>query len=213
VTDFTRPYPIQFKGNWLASRVLKWLGWQVKFEGFPTLQGIAVVYPHTSNWDFPVMLMMKWAYGIPVMFWGKDSLFKWPLIGSWMRWLGGIPVKRTVAGGVVGQAVKIFEEHKQTGRYLWLGLSPEGTRKRIPGWRSGFYLTASKAKVPLCIVTLDYAKRQISAVDFMDLSGDQKQDMAQIEAICQGVKGLHPELASPIQLIDPKISRQDLVVK
>ncbi|MBP7308858.1 MAG: 1-acyl-sn-glycerol-3-phosphate acyltransferase, partial [Polaromonas sp.] len=86
----------------MASRILNWMGWQVKFDGFPTMQGIAVVYPHTSNWDFPVMLMMKWAYGIPVMFWGKDSLFKWPLIGSWMRWLGGIPVKRTVAGGVVG---------------------------------------------------------------------------------------------------------------
>lgn len=189
------------------------MGWCVKFDGFPTLQGIAVVYPHTSNWDFPVMLLMKWAHGIPVKFWGKDTLFKWPLIGHWMRWLGGIPVKRTAAGGVVGQAVQIFETYQRENGYLWLGLAPEGTRKRIPGWRSGFYQTALKTQVPLCLVKLDYSKREISATDFMVLTGDQVQDMVHIAAIYNGVQGLHPEHASPIQLIDPKLSRQDLVVK
>ena len=159
------------------------------------------------------MLLMKWAHGVPVKFWGKDALFKWPLIGHWMRYLGGIPVKRTVPGGVVGQAVHIFEAYKRDNRYLWLGLAPEGTRKKIPGWRSGFYQTALRAKVPLCLVKLDYGQREISAVDFIELTGNQSEDMNRIAKVYDGVKGLYPDLVSPIQIIDPHISRRDTVVK
>jgi 1-acyl-sn-glycerol-3-phosphate acyltransferase len=212
LSDFNKPYPFQFRGNWLASRILKLMGWRVLFEGFPTLQGVAVVYPHTSNWDFPVMLLMKWSVGVQVMFWGKDKLFEIPVLGAWMRWVGGVPVNRTAPGGVVGQAVQIFEEHKNANKYLWLGLAPEGTRKRIPGWRSGFYRTAYKSHVPLCIVKLDYKKREISATNFMMLTGDEKQDMARIATIYHDVQGLYPELAAPVQILDAKISRQDTVV-
>jgi 1-acyl-sn-glycerol-3-phosphate acyltransferase len=212
LNDFAKPHAYQFQGSWLASRILNLMGWRVQFEGFPTLQGVAVVYPHTSNWDFPLMVLVKWAIGVQVMFWGKDKLFKVPLLGSWMRWLGGVPVKRTAPGGVVGQAVEIFEQHKQAKKYFWLGLAPEGTRKLIPGWRSGFYRTAYRAKVPLCIVKLDYKKREVSATDFVVLTGNEQQDMARIAAIYHGVQGLHPDMAAPIQLLDPKISRQDTVV-
>jgi 1-acyl-sn-glycerol-3-phosphate acyltransferase len=213
LNHFAKPHAFQYQGSWLASRILKLMGWRVQFEGFPTLQGVAVVYPHTSNWDFPLMVMVKWAIGVQVMFWGKDKLFDVPVLGSWMRWIGGVPVNRTAPGGVVGQAVKIFEQHKQAHKYLWLGLSPEGTRKRIPGWRSGFYQTAYQSKVPLCIVKLDYKKREVCATDFVVLTGDEKRDMTRIATIYQGVQGLYPELATPVQMLDPKISRQDTVVK
>jgi 1-acyl-sn-glycerol-3-phosphate acyltransferase len=213
VNDFTKPYAFQYQGSWLARRILALMGWRVQFEGFPTLQGVAVVYPHTSNWDFPVMVLVKWAIGVQVMFWGKDKLFDVPVLGAWMRWIGGVPVNRTAPGGVVGQAVQIFEAHKAANKYLWLGLAPEGTRKQIPGWRSGFYRTAYQSKVPLCIVKLDYKKREVSATDFVMLTGDETQDMARIATIYQGVQGLYPELAAPVQMLDPKIARQDTVVK
>ena len=212
MNDFTKPYTFQYQGSWLASRILALMGWRVQFEGFPTLQGVAVVYPHTSNWDFPLMVVVKWALGVQVMFWGKDKLFDVPLLGRWMRWIGGIPVNRTAPGGVVGQVVSIFEQHKKTNKYLWLGLAPEGTRKLIPGWRSGFYQTAYRASVPLCLVKLDYKKREVSATDFVMLTGDEKQDMVRIAAIYQGVKGLYPEQAAPVQMLDAKVSRQDTVV-
>lgn len=158
------------------------------------------------------MVMVKWAIGVQVMFWAKDKLFTVPLLGSWMRWIGGVPVNRTAPGGVVGQAVQIFEAHKLENKYLWLGLAPEGTRKLIPGWRSGFYQTAYQSKVPLCIVKLDYKKREVSATDFVMLTGDEKQDMARIAAIYQGVLGLYPAQAAPVQMLDAKVSRQDTVV-
>jgi 1-acyl-sn-glycerol-3-phosphate acyltransferase len=212
LNDFTHPHPFQFQGNWLASRVLKLMGWHVQFEGFPTLQGVAVVYPHTSNWDFPLMVLVKWSIGVQVMFWGKDKLFDIPLLGTWMRWIGGVPVNRTAPGGVVGQAVQIFEQHKRANQYLWLGLAPEGTRKLIPGWRSGFYRTAYQSNVPLCLVKLNYQKRVVSATDFVKLTGDEKQDMLRIAAIYADVQGLYPGQAAPVQLLDATVSRQDTVV-
>lgn len=203
---------MQFQGSALARGVLKLMGWKVHFEGLPALQGVAVVYPHTSNWDAPVMFLVKFAIGIQVSFWGKDKIFKWPLVGRWLRWIGGVPVNRTATGGVVGEAVRIIESHKAAQTFFWLGLAPEGTRKLIPGWRSGFYQTAFRSDVPLLIVKLDYSTQTVSIVDFIKLSGHVQEDMVTIASFYVGVTGLHPELASPIQILDPKLPRQDMVV-
>lgn len=213
LNEFIKPYPVQFKGSAWAQSLLKLLGWKAYFHGLPALQGVAVVYPHTSNWDAPLMFLVKFALGIQVSFWGKDKIFKWPLIGRWLRWIGGVPVNRTAAGGVVGEAVRLIESHKAAKTYFWLGLAPEGTRKLIPGWRSGFYQTALSADVPLLVVKLDYGTKTVSIVDFMNLTGNIGTDMTRISSMYTGVKGFHPELASPVQILDPNLSRQDMVVK
>lgn len=191
-------YPVTFKGSRLASWILKMLGWRVDFEGFPTRQGVAIVYPHTSNWDFPIGMLAKWALGIPAHFWGKDSLFKFPVVGAWMRWVGGIPIDRSSSRGVVGQMVHVFEQHKQSDQLLWLGLAPEGTRSLTPGWRSGFYQLALGAQVPLALVKLDWGQRCFSVVDFYDLTGDVERDYAHMAHVFQGVKGFHEHQMGPI---------------
>jgi 1-acyl-sn-glycerol-3-phosphate acyltransferase len=213
VSDFAKPYAYQFRGSRMARNLLRLLGWQVHFEGFPTLQGIAVVYPHTTNWDAPVMFLAKWACGVQVMFWGKDTLFRIPLLGAWLRWIGGVPVKRTSKAGVVGQMVALFAQHKADNAYFWLGLAPEGSRKYNPGWRSGFYQTAVKAQVPLCLIKLDYARREISVRDFITLTGDSAVDMKRIASIYKGVQGLVPANAAPVQLLDLAIPREETIVR
>ncbi len=212
IIGFAKPYAYQFKGSPLARGLLRCMGWQVYFEGFPTLQGIAVVYPHTSNWDAPVMFLAKWACGVPMMFWGKDSLFRIPLLGRWLRWIGGVPVQRTIAGGVVGQAAALFEQHKANRSYFWLALAPEGSRKYNPGWRSGFYQTAFKAQVPVCLVKLDYGLRAVSVRDFMMLNGDCAQDMSRIAQVYRKVRGLVSCNAAPIQLLDAAVPREQTIV-
>lgn len=187
------------------------MGWRVEFDGFPTKQGIAVVYPHTSNWDAPMMFLVKWAVGVQVMFWGKDTLFKIPLLGSWLRWIGGVPVERTAKHGVVGAMIEQMRDKKAHGEYFWLGLSPEGTRKYIPGWRSGFYRVAVASNVPLLVVTLDYSRRECKVNQFLKLTGDEMLDMARVAAICAPAKGLRPENMAPVVLLDASIDRQKTV--
>jgi 1-acyl-sn-glycerol-3-phosphate acyltransferase len=210
---FSKPYPVQFAGNGLARWLLRRLGWTVRFEGLPALQGVLAVYPHTSNWDFVVLVIVKWAVGIPVRFWGKDTLFRIPLFGRWLAWLGGVPVERTSARGVVAQAVDQFEQARIAGEYFWLALAPEGTRKKIAGWRSGFYQTAVQAKVPLGLVRLDFCRHEVDVLDFIQLTGDEGQDFARIAKSFEGVVGRVPGNAAPIRLIDPSVPRSETIVK
>lgn len=192
--------PVQLDGSALARAVLHWLGWQVHFDGLPARQGVVIVYPHTSNWDFPILLLAKWAVGLQVTFWGKDTLFRWPLLGRWLRWLGGVPVDRHAAHGIVGQMARALADARAHDRFLWLALSPEGTRKLKPAWRSGFYHVALQSGVPLALVSLDYRARAIGVQHFMQLSGDIPTDMAHIADVYSQVTGRHAAQAAPIRI-------------
>jgi 1-acyl-sn-glycerol-3-phosphate acyltransferase len=207
------PHPVQFQGSRFARWLLRLAGWRVHFEGLPARQGVLVVYPHTSNWDFIVLILAKWSVGIPVRFWAKDKLFSVPLFGPWMRWLGGVPVERTSSRGVVGQTVEEFAQARGQSQYFWLALAPEGTRKRLPGWRSGFYQTAVRAGAPLGIARLDYGRREVRALDFIQLSGDEAQDFSAIARAYEGVSGRIPQNAAPIRLLDPSIPRDQTIVR
>ena len=159
-----------------------------------------MVYPHTSNWDFVVGILAKWGIGIAVTFWGKDSLFKVPIFGRWLRWLGGVPVDRASANGIVGQMSRELIAAREQGRFLWLALSPEGTRRRANEWRSGFYHVAREAGVPLGLVFLDYGRREVGVQHFMMLTGNVMVDMAELREQFAHRAGRHPERATPIQL-------------
>jgi 1-acyl-sn-glycerol-3-phosphate acyltransferase len=201
--DFQPPYPVQFRGSALSRWLLTRLGWRVHFQGFPALQGVAIVYPHTSNWDFLYMILAKWALGVPARFWAKDSLFRVPLLGPWLRFLGGVPVDRRSARGVVGSMVDNFLRCKAQGQYFWLGLSPEGTRKYTPGWRSGFYQVAHQAEVPLALIRLDYGQKEVRVDSFIRLTGDVPADYARLVRHFEGVLGCRAEHAAPIQALPP----------
>jgi 1-acyl-sn-glycerol-3-phosphate acyltransferase len=177
-------------------RVLQLFGWKMLYRPLPGPRGIAVIYPHTSNWDFPIGLFGKWALGLPFRWLGKDSLFRIPLVGRWFRWLNGQPVDRSAPQGMIqAQADRMLAED-----WYWLGITPEGTRGYRPHWKSGFYHLALAAKVPLVLVYLDYPNKVLSLVDHLELSGDQERDMAAIRAVFAGHEGRHPENAAPIVL-------------
>ena len=192
------------RGSALARGILARLGWQLEFEGLPALQGVIVVYPHTSNWDFPLGLLAKWGMGLEVKFWGKHTLFRIPLFGAFMRWVGGLPVDKTAANGAVEQMVDAFEQKRQAGEYFWLALAPEGTRSWRPAWRSGFYRLTLKAQVPLMVASLDYGRKRIRLMDVMNLTGRVPEDMARIAQLLEGSQGLRADQASPIKLQESK---------
>jgi 1-acyl-sn-glycerol-3-phosphate acyltransferase len=207
--DFQPPHAVQFQGSKVANMLLRGLGWRVDFAGLPALQGVIVLYPHTSNWDLPIAVLLKWSIGIPVQFWSKDTLFRIPLFGTWLRWLGGVPISRKAPQGVVAQMVALLQQKKNAGQYFWLTLSPEGTRQRTAGWRSGFYRVALAADVPLGLAALDYSRKRLVLRDFMRLTGDEAADMARIAHALGDCQGLRPGAAAPIRLLDAGTARTD----
>jgi 1-acyl-sn-glycerol-3-phosphate acyltransferase len=196
----TAALPVRLKGSALAQTALRLAGWRLVFNGLPAQQGVLIVYPHTSNWDFVFGILAKWGMGMTVTFWGKESLFKVPLLGRWLRWLGGVPVDRASANGIVGQMARDLGAAREQGRFLWLVLAPEGTRARANAWRSGFYHVARDAGVPLGLAFIDYGRREVGVEHFMMLSGDVIADMAEIRQQLSTRTGRHPERAAPIQL-------------
>jgi 1-acyl-sn-glycerol-3-phosphate acyltransferase len=191
--------PVQLRGSRIAAMLLRLAGWRVRFSGLPAKQGVAIVYPHTSNWDFVVGLLAKWSIGIPVTFWGKDSLFRLPLFGRWLRWVGGHPVDRTSASGIVGQMARELSEAKRKDEFMWLALSPEGTRKFQDSWRSGFYHVALGAGVPLALAYFDFAERVVSVDKFIMLSGDVDEDIRRVAGHLAHRVGKRPAHAAPVK--------------
>ncbi|MES3020950.1 MAG: 1-acyl-sn-glycerol-3-phosphate acyltransferase [Pseudomonadota bacterium] len=186
-------------GQRSALRVLRLFGWRVRFKPLPGPRGVAVVYPHTSNWDFFLGLFGKWAIGVPFRWLGKEALFEGAfgkIFGSMLRSWGGVPVERGASTG----ATRRLADTMLAADWFWLALAPEGTRSYRETWRSGFYHLAVMAKVPLRIVYFDYPNKEIGLIDTLTLSGDPAQDMAAIAAAYHGHLGLHPELAAPIAL-------------
>ncbi|PWF43384.1 1-acyl-sn-glycerol-3-phosphate acyltransferase [Massilia glaciei] len=190
-------------GQRSALRVLRLFGWRVRFKPLPGPRGVAVVYPHTSNWDFFLGLFGKWAIGVPFRWLGKEALFKgWfgKLFGPMLRSWGGVPVERASSTG----ATRRLANTMLAADWFWLALAPEGTRSYRDTWRSGFYHLTVMAKVPLRIVYFDYPNKEIGVIDTLTLSGEPARDMAAIAAAYHGHLGLHPELAAPIALAPPR---------
>ena len=203
MTELQRlPPRAEFKprGSALARFILRCFGWRLVFDGLPTRQGVILVYPHTSNWDFVLGVLAKWGLGIEIRYWGKDSLFKVPLLGAWARWIGGIPVDRSNKSGVVGQTVQEMHACRDRGEPFWLAASPEGTRSKTTGWRSGAYQVAVQAGVPIGLASFDVPTRLVTLTDFVLPTGDAAVDFETFRAVLGDKRGFRPHLASPIQL-------------
>lgn len=167
-------------GRW----TLRALGWRVEgpFPDAPKL--VIIAAPHTSNWDFVVGIAAKLALGIRVLWFGKDSLFRGPL-GAIMTSLGGMPVDRSSAHDIVSQLVAEFARRDQ----MILALAPEGTRKRVERWRTGFYHIAQGARVPILPVALNWGERAVQVGQPFVTTGDIDQDLVELQGRFAGVSG------------------------
>ena len=142
--------------RFVGGSVLKVMGWRVAGT-FPLIsKAVVIAAPHTSNWDFIIGIAAKFQLQLQIHWLGKATLFRPPF--AWLfRWLGGSPVRRSSPEGIVEQTVCLFNEHDA---YL-LGLSPEGTRKKVDRWKTGFYHIARGAGVPIVPVAFDYGRKAI----------------------------------------------------
>jgi 1-acyl-sn-glycerol-3-phosphate acyltransferase len=160
-------------------------GWRIE-GAFPIESKlVAIVAPHTSNWDFPLGVAVVFALELRASWLGKHTLFNTPL-KRFFRWLGGIPVNRSASHGVVGDCVQAFA----AAPALLLALAPEGTRKGVSRWKSGFHAIAVGAGVPILPVAFDYRERIIHLLPLYRPSGNLDQDLPQIQALFSMAHGL-----------------------
>jgi 1-acyl-sn-glycerol-3-phosphate acyltransferase len=174
----------------LCTFTLNLAGWKASGK-FPyhLKKYVIIVGPHTSNWDFIIGVLFRKSLRLEkARYLGKKELFD-PPFGFLFRWLGGYPVDRSQNKNMVDEVVKVFNEHEEFG----IALSPEGTRTRVEKLRSGFYNIARGAKVPIVMVGLDYANKQVTFSEPFSPTGNQEADFEQILKFFRPIQGKYPE--------------------
>ena len=136
--------------------VLALLGWHIEGEVPNVPRCVVIIAPHTSNWDFVIGLATLLALDLRVTWLGKHQIFRGPF-GPLCRRLGGVAVDRSAAGGVVGRAAAVLAPPHST----FLAIAPEGTRRKVEHWKSGFWRIARAAGVPIVPVAFDYRTRAV----------------------------------------------------
>ena len=173
--------------QWLGRSVLRLGGWRMAGE-FPDLPKLVLIAaPHSSNWDGYWGIAAKLALGVRLSILGKHSLFRIPLLGPLLRWQGVIPVDRSSAHGTVQQAVELIRGSER----IWYALAPEGTRKPVPKWKSGFLKIATEAGVPILMAYFHYPEKTIGIAGLYFPTGDAEADMAAIRARYRPWQGKH----------------------
>ena len=146
---------------------------------------VFIAAPHTSNWDLPYTLMVAFSLKLSIYWMGKEQIFKPPLRGL-MRWLGGIPVKRSQSSNLVDASIAAI---RQADGPLQLVVPPEGTRSKTRYWKTGFYYIALGAGVPIVMSYMDYQKKISGLGPVFEPTGDIEADMASIKAFYAPFKG------------------------
>lgn len=176
--------------QWLGRLLLRMSGWRLVGEVPRTPKLVIAVGPHTSNWDLVFALYVLMASGIRLSWFMKREAFIWPVSRLFIAF-GGIPLNRSAASGTVSQIAEAFAERER----LWVALTPEGTRRKVTQWKTGFLRMAEAADVPVLLVGWDYPNRTICIDRLWQVTGDHERDAAAIQAyINHHYTGRYPEL-------------------
>lgn len=172
--------------RWIGRTVLAVMGWRVE-GALPDLPKFVVaVAPHTSNWDFVVGAAAMFALDLRLAFISKHTLFRWPFRGA-LRWMGAIPVDRSSHHGIVGESVAAFERMERR----ILVIAPEGTRRKVERFKTGFLHIARGARVPVALATLDYGARCVRLGPAFEVGEDIEEERRRTEAFFAPIRGKH----------------------
>lgn len=167
----------------------KIFGWRLNGTISPEIKKcVMIVVPHTSWVDFFIGVLARGSVGLEMHYVAKKELFVFPF-GAWFRWMGGAPLDRGKSENKVEAIAKIFE----TRDVFRLAIAPEGTRKKVQSWKTGFYYIALKANVPIVAVAFDYGRKEVKFAAPFYPTGNIKADFIALEENYKGVTGYKPE--------------------
>lgn len=161
-------------------------GWRMVGNWPEVDKVVVIVAPHSSAWDAIWGIAAKVGMGLGIVFIGKKEAF-WGPVGWLLRKFGGVPVDRSAPGGIVDQ---VATQMKQAER-MWFVLAPEGTRRKVDNWKTGFWKIARRAQVPVFCVGFNYPDRTIRLAELVNLTDDMDADLKRIRALFAPYQGKH----------------------
>ena len=169
-------------------------GWQLLIDKKTLTQHkkfILIGAPHTSNWDAIYFTAAATISKLKPKFLIKKNWIKFPF-NIIFKPLGaiGIDNKSKKSSGMINYMVNLFNENQE----LIIAIAPEGTRSKNPYWKTGFYTTALKAKVPIVLGYLDYKHKIAGMTDVFFPTGNIDQDLMKISEFYKRFSGKNHEL-------------------
>jgi 1-acyl-sn-glycerol-3-phosphate acyltransferase len=179
--------------RWLAKFIyFKLLGWKVvgnvNMSRDTVKKAIIIAVPHTSWHDFYIGVLLRKVLNIKTNFIAKKELFVGP-IGWYLKAIGGAPIDRQTKENKVEAIAKLFAQKEE----FRMTLAPEGTRKKVDKWKTGFYYIAKEAKVPIIMFTLDFGKKENRISEPFYPTDDMEADFDFMHNFYKGVVGKKPE--------------------
>lgn len=174
--------------HFIPKLIFKLGGWKVIGEAPKIKKYVLVAAPHTSNWDFVYGLCAWNLYNMKPRYLIKKEFFYFPL-NILFNATGGLPVDRSKNNKLTDTIVEMFHEKDE----LIALVPPEGTRKKVDRWKTGFYYLAIKAQVPLVLGKLDYKTKTATLSEPFTPTGDIEADYAKIKEFYRGAHGKNPE--------------------
>lgn len=176
--------------KWLYKLIFfKLMGWKIAGTIEPSIKKcVMIVVPHTSWHDFYLGLFTRGILGLEMNFVGKKELFRFPF-GYYFKWMGGEPLDRSGGLNKVDAIAQVFQK-KEIFR---LAIAPEGTRKKVTEWKTGFYYIALQANVPIIPVAFDYSKKEVKLGTPFYQTGNSEEDIQFLQKFYVGVIGKIPE--------------------
>ncbi len=165
-------------------------GWKL-CENAPEGAGVAIAAPHTSNWDFFYALGAAIQQDVKIYFSIKDSICRVPVLGTWLMYLGAIPIDRSEKGVGQVQQIKDFIDSQKLQRVFFL-FTPEGTRGAVPKWKTGFYHVAQGCGLPIFLAKVDYLSKESGVFHTFKLTENKEDDIKAMQASYKTIRGKFP---------------------
>ena len=177
--------------RWISIFILHSARWEVKGRKPDVSKYVMTAAPHTSNWDFVLVLLMAFALRIRIYIMAKKELVDLPF-GFLFKYIGVIPVDRNRSTNTVEQAVELMEKNSE----LAILISPDGTRKKTDRWKTGFYHIARLADIPILFGYLDWGRKQGGVGDLFKPTEDMEADMKAIQMFYAKMTGKYPRVTA-----------------
>lgn len=178
--------------NFLPKLIFKLGGWKLKGSA-PTLKKFVIIgAPHTSNWDFVYGLCAWKLYGIDPRYLIKKELYFFPL-NLFFSATGGLPVDRSRHNNLTDAIIDMIKQKDE----LAVLITPEGTRKLMPRWKTSFYYIALGAGIPIVMGSMDYKKRETNLSEPFWPTGDIEKDFLVFKEFYRNITPKNPEGFNP----------------
>ena len=163
-------------------------GWTISGNVPDEERIVIIAAPHTSNWDFILAMLAIFGLNIKVRWLGKHSIFK-PGFKKFFEWLGGIPVYRDNPSSLIENVVNIVKKE----RSIVIAMTPEGTRKKVKRWKTGFLRIAKQTHSKILLISIDAPTKSIAIGNIFNPTGNSEEDLAYIQKYYSTFRGINPQ--------------------